>query len=134
MSEIIADMVQGAPFHQFLRLVLEEVNEAEGKVAISLAVRPEVSRSASKTELHGGAIATLIDVAGDCAVALRAGGGVPTVSLTVDYLRMVRGKSVTATATLLKYGRRIAVADIAVTDGDGTLVAVGRGTYASAPG
>ena len=83
---------------------------------------------------HGGPIASLIDIAGDMAVAVKAGGGVPTISLRVDYLRPSVGPFLMATARVRRFGRTIAVADVDVTDDQGRLCAVGRGTYSSQVG
>lgn len=128
----LQEMVDGCPFHRFLGLTVEHCDAAAGTVSISLRARAEMSRDDGRIELHGGVMATLIDIAGDYAVALRTGQGVPTIGLNVDYLRMARGEKAIATARLIKCGRSIAVADIEVRDEAGTLVAIGRGTYASA--
>jgi uncharacterized protein (TIGR00369 family) len=124
-------MLAGCPYHRGLQLALDDFSASEGWITVSLAVRAELSRSEERTELHGGAIAALIDIAGDLAVALKVGAGVPTIGLSVDYLRPARGSRVAATARLLRCGRTIAVVDVSVQDETGVLVAVGRGTYAS---
>lgn len=125
-------MVAGCPFHRELGLVLEDFDQSAGRLTLSLTAKEALSRDDTRVELHGGVIATLIDVAGDYAVALKVGQGVPTISLNVDYLRFARGTKVFATATLIKCGRSIAVVDIEVADETGALIAVGRGTYSSA--
>jgi len=126
-------MLQACPFHRFLGLTLSEFSADEGRIILSLAARPDHSRSDARVELHGGIIATLIDIAGDYAVAVKLGHGVPTINLHVDYLRPARGTTAIATARILRCGRSIAVADIDVHDETGALIAVGRGTYSSAP-
>jgi len=52
----------------------------------------------------------------------------------VDYLRPAMTARLTATATVRRAGRTVAVVDIDVEDGEGRLVAVGRGYYAAQPG
>ena len=49
--------------------------------------------------------------------------------LRVDYLRPGRGQSFTATAVLLRSGNKVAVVRTELHSEDGTLVAVGTGTY-----
>jgi uncharacterized protein (TIGR00369 family) len=125
-------MVLACPFHRFLGLTLEEMSEEEGRVTLSATMREEFSRSDQVAELHGGVIASLIDIAGDYAVALKVGRGVPTINLRVDYLRPGRGSKAVATASVVRCGRTIATVDIEVSDESGTLFAIGRGTYSSA--
>lgn len=129
--EELTELVRGCPFHRFLDLQLESFDEAEGVVTLSLTARQEFSRSEDQVELHGGIIATLIDIAGDYAVALKTGCGVPTINLTVDYLRLARGAKAIATAKIVKCGRSLAVVTIEVCDETGAQVAIGRGTYSS---
>lgn len=125
-------MVMACPFHRFLGLKLEGMCVEEGWVALSLTMREEFSRSDRTAELHGGVIASLIDIAGDYAVALQVGRGVPTINLRVDYLRPGRGDKAIAKARAVRCGRTIATVDVEVTDARGTLFAIGRGTYSSA--
>lgn len=125
-------MVEGCPFHRFLGLTLEDFDAEAGWVSISLRAHEDLSRRDDRVELHGGVIASLIDLTGDYAVALKVGQGVPTIGFNVEFLRFARGSKVTATATIEKCGRSIAVADIRVVDETGALIAVGRGTYSSA--
>ena len=101
-------------------------------VVLRMSMRPDLTRDG--TIYHGGPVASLIDIAGDMAVAVRAGGGVPTISLRVDYLRPCTGSRLLATARLRRFGRTIAVSDVDVHDDQGRLCAVGRGTYSSMVG
>jgi uncharacterized protein (TIGR00369 family) len=59
---------------------------------------------------------------------------VPTINFRVDYLRPAMTARLTATATVRRAGRTVAIVDIDVEDGEGRLVAVGRGCYATQPG
>lgn len=125
-------MVNGCPLHRLLGLTVEEFDTELGEVTLSLTVRKDFSRDDDRVELHGGIIASLIDIAGDYAVALKVGRGVPTINLHVGYLRPARGAKAVAHARLVKCGRSIAVVDIEACDETGKLIAVGRGTYSSA--
>jgi uncharacterized protein (TIGR00369 family) len=94
-----------------------------------MPLRPELRRGGEGGHFHGGAIASLIDVAGDMALAMALGGGIPTINLRIDYLRPGSGAALTAHATARRAGRTIGVVDIDVLDEAGKLVAIGRGTY-----
>ena len=85
-------------------------------------------------QFHGGAIAGLIDTAGDFALVILLGGGVPTINLRIDYLRPATGAALLAVASVRRAGRTIGVVDVDVTDPEGRLVAIGRGSYAMAVG
>jgi uncharacterized protein (TIGR00369 family) len=130
--EALERMIAGCPHHRWLGLRLDAFDQAAGEITVSLAARAEFSRAEGRVELHGGILATLIDIAGDYAVALKVGRGVPTIGLHVDYLRLARGARASAQARVVKCGRSIAVVDIAAHDDTGTLVAVGRASYSTA--
>ena len=99
------------------------------EIVIRMPMRPEFERRAGTGQYHGGAIAALIDIAGDYALVMKVGGGVPTINFRVDYLRPGTNTALTATAKTRRLGRTIAVVDIDVHDDQGKLCAVGRGTY-----
>lgn len=122
-----------SPYIALHGIRVEAVDPAAGRVVAAMALRPELERAPGSGQFHGGAIAALIDTAGDMAVALGLGGGVPTIDLRIDYLRPATGALV-ATATLRKLGRSVALADVEVVDGQGRLCAVGRGCYAARVG
>lgn len=123
-----------SPYIARLGIRVEAVDAAAGRVVASLALRAELERTAGSGQFHGGAIAALIDIAGDMAVAVGLGGGVPTIDLRVDYLRPATGARLVATATVRKLGRSVALADVEVVDSTGRLCAVGRGCYAARVG
>ena len=101
--------------------------EAEGLV-MTAPFRPEFERLAGSGQVHGGVIASLIDVAGDIAVAVLVDGAVPTIDLRIDYLRAASG-DLTARTRVRRLGRTLAVVDIDISDAAGRLIAVGRGCY-----
>lgn len=123
-----------SPYIAGLGIRVEAVDPAAGRVVASLALRPELERTVGSGQFHGGAIAALIDIAGDMAVAVGLGGGVPTIDLRIDYLRPATGARLVATATVRKLGRTVALADVDVVDEQRRLCAVGRGCYAARVG
>jgi uncharacterized protein (TIGR00369 family) len=122
------------PFHQWLRPELAELDAEAGRVVIRLRSRPEFRRSADDPALHGGVIASLIDIAAHAAVAARLGHGVPTIDLRIDYLRMAVGQMLLAEAVPIRFGRTTAVVDVKVTDEQARLVACGRGLLSTRNG
>lgn len=126
-------MLDGSPFSRLLAMRAVSFDREQQQVLIAMPLTPDAERAPGTGQFHGGALASLIDVAGDFGIALVLGGGVPTINLRVDYLRPAIG-DVTATATVRRAGRTIGVADIDVTDAQDRLVAVGRGCYAMTVG
>ena len=120
--------VDRSPFHRFLGVSLVRVEE--GLVEILLPFRDELLRADGSDWLHGGVVSTIVDIAGDYAVASVVGSGVPTIDLRVDYLRPARRGDLRAIGRTIRVGRTLAVADVEVHDAAGTLVAVGRAVYA----
>ena len=123
-----------SPFHAFLKMQLVSSDAKAGSVVLRLPFRAEFARAPGRAEWHGGPIASLIDIAGDYALALLVGGGVPTINLRTDYLRAAADTALTATATVLRAGRTIGVVDVQVHDDGGRLIAAGRGCYSTRPG
>jgi uncharacterized protein (TIGR00369 family) len=118
-----------SPYMRFLGLEL--VGSEKGRVEIRLPFREEFLRGDGSDWLHGGVVSALIDIAGDYAVITETGVGVPTIDLRIDYLRPARRGDLLAVGRTLRVGRTVSVADVEVRDASGTLVAVGRGCYAS---
>ena len=134
-AEAVQAMIDASPFGAFLGLTVTEADAAAGRVAMTMPMRPELERGGPmRGQFHGGPVAALIDTAGDFAVAVAVGGGVPTMNFRVDYLRPSGGAALTATATARRIGRTVAVVDVDVTDGEGRLTAIGRGTYSTQVG
>ncbi len=121
-------LLDNSPMAHFLGLRVVESDCDAGVLVLRMPLRPEICRTGGE-QFHGGALASLIDTAGDFAVGMRVGGGVPTASLHIDYLRPAPGAWVQARAVVRRQGRSLATADIEVTLPDGTLVALGRGTF-----
>lgn len=130
--EAIQQHFQKSPMSSFLQL--QVIGAQAQSLTVRMPMRDELRRSAGVQQFHGGAIATLADIAGDFATALLAGAPVPTVSISVDYLRPATGNWIEATATVRRRGKTLSTVDIEIVREDGELVALGRGTYVSTPG
>ena len=132
--ERLQAMLDGSPFIRLLGMQAVSLDRERQQVVIAMPLAADYERHPGTGQFHGGVIASLIDVAGDFALVILVGGGVPTINLRVDYLRPAGGGGLSATATVRRAGRTIGVVDIDVTDAAGRLVAVGRGCYGMAVG
>jgi uncharacterized protein (TIGR00369 family) len=112
------------PLHELLGLEIVEMGERHA--VLSMPIRPEAFNSTGS--LHGGAIATLIDVAAGTAAA-RGSGFEPgrqslvTADLHVRYLGRPHGDAVYARAEMLKAGRQLIVVECRVTDFEDRVIA-----------
>jgi uncharacterized protein (TIGR00369 family) len=78
--------------------------------------------------VHGGCIATLIDIAGACCFISGAGPdlkGGSTTAMNINYLAAARSTDLFATARVLRRGRVQTVSDVEVHGSNGLLVAKG---------
>lgn len=126
-------IVETPPLHRWLGITLTQARP--GEVVIALPYREELLATPEPENgyVHGGILATLLDLAGDFALATLVGRGIPTIDLRVDYLRpALPGRALRATGTVVRSGRRLGVADAVVVDAeDGRQLAVARGAWAT---
>ena len=130
------------PFNQFLDIEIDELSLE--RVAMHLPMKPELIGNYVQGILHGGVIATLLDVTGGAMALIGAMdrhqhlsthermsklAKLGTIDLRVDYLRPGRGQRFTACASLLRSGNKVAVVRSELFNEEGLLVAVGTGTY-----
>jgi len=129
--EDIGAVLRGAftqtPLHQLLGLRFVDDGATSSTVVIEMPVAAPAFNGSGN--LHGGAIATLVDVAaGSCAG--RASGFDPlrqslvTADLHVRYLGRPKGDPVRAEARLIRTGRMLIVVEVRVLDPLDNLVAV----------
>ncbi len=110
----------------FARLLgIELVEIAPGFARARMTLRPELHNNLNIA--HGGAIFSLADVA--FAAASNSHGTVAVgISTSMSFLNAVSEGVLTAEATEVARGHKLATYDIRVTDAAGTLVAVMQGT------
>lgn len=132
--EAIQAKLDGSPFIKFLNLRVVSLDRAREEIVLRMPMRPELERGAGSGQFHGGAIAALVDTAGDYVLVMLLGLPVPTIDLRVDFLRPAFHTELTATGRLRRAGKTIGVVDVDVHDAVGRLVAVGRGVYGTAVG
>jgi uncharacterized protein (TIGR00369 family) len=94
--------------------------------------------------LHGGVIAAVMDIIGGHIITwsrlkdvedqppqeqVKRLINIGTIDLRVDYLRPAKGKEFTATASIIRAGKKIVVTRMELHNDEQILVAVGTGTY-----
>ncbi len=117
-----------------LGLRVKELDYDRMALTVEMPLKPEMERKAGTKQFHGGPIAFFIDTIGDFAIGMMLGGGVPTINIRIDYLKPAVGDALVAEATVRRTGRTVTVVDIDVYNDKESLVAIGRGTYATVVG
>lgn len=118
------------PFYEHLGLELDAL--ADGRSALRLPYQPQFGNS--RGEVHGGAVATLVDAAMSQAVrsSVDAGAAVATMSLTLNYLAPAHGE-LACRGTVVRGGRSVVFAEAEVTDERGKSVCRASATYRLLP-
>lgn len=102
--------------------------EQPGRAEVIVPFHPELTQNSDFT--HGAVLFEVADTAGFVAASsTEESFGVLTTSYTVNFVRPVRGESVTAVAEVISRGRSIIVARSEVFSESKKLVAAGQGTY-----
>jgi uncharacterized protein (TIGR00369 family) len=130
-AEDIQKMLDVSPFNLFLGLTVLNADPVKQEVTMRSAMRPEFERRPGSKQWHGGVIASVIDTAGDFAVGMMVGRGLPTVNFRVDYLKPAVDTALVAVSRVRRAGKSVGIADVDVFDEKGSLLAIGRGTYST---
>ena len=114
------------------------------QVHMHVSMREELVGNYIQGILHGGVIASILDVAGGAMALIGALQRLPelpvvermmsmaklgTIDMRVDYLRPGRGQRFDAVATVLRTGNKVAVVRTELHNDEGYLIAVSTGTY-----
>ncbi|GGA64170.1 hypothetical protein GCM10011369_01950 [Neiella marina] len=133
---------QGMAFDKVIGLKVEQYDPTGAK--LTFVAKPELIGNPIHKILHGGVIATALDVAGAAvtfAAALARMPAMPeqqlneklarmsTIDLRVDYLRPGWGKQFTVTSHIIRTGTKVAVARMELHNEQDTHIAFGTGTY-----
>jgi uncharacterized protein (TIGR00369 family) len=108
---------------------LKIVGLDEEKIEITMTWREEMISNPKARVTHGGILGALVDVAADFMIAAKAGAPAPTVDMRVDYHRAAMPGDLKAVGKIIRMGGTFSTAEAEVFDGDGKLVASGRGLY-----
>jgi uncharacterized protein (TIGR00369 family) len=132
--EQIQARFDNSPFIATLGLVVLSLDYEASELVVKMPMNPSLERAAGTKQFHGGPIASFIDTIGDFAIGMLLGGGVPTINIRIDYLKPAVGDALVAVARVRRTGRTVTVVDIDVLNEQESLVAIGRGTYATLVG
>jgi uncharacterized protein (TIGR00369 family) len=108
---------------------LKIVGLDEEKIEITMTWREEMISNPKARVTHGGILGALVDVTADFMIAAKAGAPAPTVDMRVDYHRAAMPGDLKAVGRIIRMGGTFSTAEAEVFDGDGKLVASGRGLY-----
>ncbi len=120
------------PFHQHMSLELEVVEK--GTVRVWVRYKPELNQAMGI--FHGGVFAATLDAATYYAALSHYGrsGRLPlTQEYKINLLGSAREEDIVATATLLKAGRSVAVAEAKLHSAAGKLLAAGMASFIIPP-
>jgi len=143
LAAIVEVAEQHIPFNRILGVENCRIGE-DGTVRIRVQHRDELVGNFARGFLHGGVISATLDVVGGIAAMLgvigrelpasreeagRIFSKIGTIDMRIDYLRPGVGEWFDASASLLRTGSRVAVTRMEFHNDEGTLIAVGTGTY-----
>jgi uncharacterized protein (TIGR00369 family) len=135
MRGALAGRLPRPPFHHLTGITLREAGDGEATFSMPASrwlCAPPPGR------LQGGTVAWLAETALGAAIqtTLPAGTALAPIDLKVNFLRPAAadGRELLAHGTVMHRGRRIAVANAEVTDGDGRRVALATGSAMVLPG
>lgn len=129
-AEKLNERLVANPFNAWMGLRILDLTEET--IEIGLEWREDMVSNPNARVTHGGILGALIDVAGDFMIAAKVGAPVPTVDLRVDYHRAAAPGDLKAIGRIVRLGSTNSVAEAHVYDGDGRLIASGRGVYFTA--
>jgi uncharacterized protein (TIGR00369 family) len=130
------------PFNHVLGLELDLLGAEQASFRFDM--RDELVGNFVHGTLHGGVISATLDVTGGLAAflgVLKKMQGrshdekvarfsqLGTIDLRIDYLRPGLGRSFVATGYVQRVGNRVAVTRMELDNDEGSLIAVGTGTY-----
>lgn len=138
----IAAAFNNMPFNKLLGLTVTRFDEEGAEVRFNWS--QQLVGNPLQQILHGGVIASVLDVAGGLmAVASALGrvsqvepeqlaerfGKMSTIDIRTDYLRPGRGQEFIATARVIRAGNKVAVCRMELHNELGIHIALGTGTY-----
>ncbi len=127
LVEMATQFVDRSPLNRWLGMSV--LNADDDGIVLNIKWREDFISSPELRSTHGGILATLIDAAGDYAVAIKVGHPVPTVDMRVDYHRIAHPGDLRAEGRIINLGKSMATAEARVLDTSGRLIASGRALY-----
>lgn len=123
-AEALRNAFKETPLHKLLDFEFVRIDEE--LVVVEMPVTTGALNSGGN--LHGGAIATLVDVAAGTAAAHNSAfvpgeNTIVTADMHVRYLGRAKGSKVRAEAQVMRAGRQLVVVECRVLDEDGRMIA-----------
>ena len=131
-AEKLEERLTANPFNAWMGLRILKLTEDE--IEIGMTWREDMISNPKARITHGGILGALVDVAADFMVGAKLGAPVPTVDMRVDYHRAAAPGDLRAVGRIIRFGSIFTTAGAEVFDGDGKLIASGRGLYFSGQG
>ena len=119
-----------SPFQRWLGLQATDVSH--GHFSVMMPWKEDLISNPNPPTMHGGILASLIDLMGLYAVLTTGNIAMATVDLRVDYHRAAGPGDVIAQGTVLKLGSKVSTAETRVLSSENKLLASGRGVYLTA--
>jgi uncharacterized protein (TIGR00369 family) len=116
-----------SPFQRWLGLQVEQVES--GRVTIGVGWRDEFVSNPQSLTMHGGILASLIDLGGLYSILAAGVTASATVDLRVDYHRPASGERIRSVSQVIKLGSKVSSAGTEIYGASGQLLASGRGVY-----
>ncbi len=130
-AEKLQDRLTANPFNAWMGLKILKLDE--DSIEIGLVWREEMISNPEARRTHGGILGALVDGAADFMIAAKNGAPAPTVDMRVDFHRAASPGDLRAVGRLVRLGNTFSTAAAEVYDGEGRLIASGRGLYYTAP-
>lgn len=134
--------VETSLFSKGLGLAVESMDS--DNASMTFGNKDDLTGSERTQNLHGGVIASVLDVTGSLAVfshlvykgkskslqdRIERVSRINTIDLRIDYLRPAAGDSFVATGYMLRTGKKVAVTRMELHNEEDKLVAVGTASY-----
>jgi uncharacterized protein (TIGR00369 family) len=116
--------IDRSPFNRWLQLQVSCVDE--GGIEVEMRCREDLTGNPDVGAIHGGVLASLVDLAGSMSVIAQTGNSVVTIDLRTDYHRPALGAMLCARGTIVKLGRQLSSVDVRILDSGKRLIASGR--------
>lgn len=130
-AESVALLVNRSPYFALLSMEIKDLQWGACLMEVELGEK----HLQPFGNVHGGAIASVVDAAAFWAVfpQVERGKGLTTVEMKLNYLAPAQKGKLEARGRSIKLGRTLALGETSVTNGEGTLVAHGTATMMIIP-
>ena len=135
MSEIwsaakIQRELDDSGFCGFLGAKVKQWEPGTRVLTLDLSYRAALGRGIEQDYFHGGATGAFMDTAATFVLMASGTQNCVTTNYRLDLLRPILGGAMSATASIVRRGRTMALVDVELRDAAGKLSATGRASFA----